>query len=198
MRYLFVALVLAAAATTRADTASVGPKGANSKATGLDGTGIEIGELDIGRSGKNGYDTNDLSDPSNPILRIASNTIPVGVYFGPSGNINSMDGMNSSNIDKHATQVAEIMIGSAGPQVGVAPFADLYSAGFAGLDTDAALVLNRLAKFSGPNIRMRAINISFSREAQEIIEKLDGQEFDTIHRLVGEPSRFKLRCRLGQ
>jgi hypothetical protein len=90
MRYYFVAILLVAS-TAWADTASVGPNGVNSKASGLDGTGIEIGQVENGRSAKNGYDTGDLTDPNNPILRVASNTIPKGVYVGSSGNINAME-----------------------------------------------------------------------------------------------------------
>jgi hypothetical protein len=38
-----------------ADAITIGPDGIDSEATGLDGDGIEIGQLEGGRSGKPGY-----------------------------------------------------------------------------------------------------------------------------------------------
>lgn len=182
MRLLLAATIILFTCNSWADTASVGPNGINSKITSLDGTGIEIGQLEEKRPAKFNYDTDDLVPPFTK--RVASNTSPTKVYFGPSGGINSQDPVNSSNIGIHATEVAQIMVGTAGPQEGVAPFANLYSAGFTGEDVDAAATLDRLVSLSGTNlqgkaIRMRAINLSFTRESEPPVETLDGQEYLT-------------------
>jgi hypothetical protein len=52
-RYVFVLLVATANPVLAAVLDS---DGINSLATGLDGTGVEIGEADLSRSGKYGYD----------------------------------------------------------------------------------------------------------------------------------------------
>ncbi len=74
MRYALLILVLT---TTRAwgSASSVGPNGIDVPA-GFNGTAVLIGEADIGRSGKAGYDAPE---------RAASNTIPTGVYFQNNG-----------------------------------------------------------------------------------------------------------------
>ena len=61
MRYFAILLVLVSRLAF-ADSVASGPKGIDSKATGLDGSttdmdapGIEIGQIEPGRSGKPGY-----------------------------------------------------------------------------------------------------------------------------------------------
>ena len=134
MRYVsFVSILVA----TTAWGANVGPNGVDSAATNLNGTGVLIGQADLGRSGKAGYDSDENS---------ASNTAPAGVYFQ---NDAGMVGPNEFLLDEHATWVAQQMIGT-GPVFGVAPAAQLHSLSLSALDDESqfALGLNRLATLS--------------------------------------------------
>ncbi len=131
MRYVSIILTLLAN-TAWASSLTIGSFGIDSKSTGLDGTGIEIGEVDITRSAKADYD-----DPENS----ASNTIPSQVYYR-TGTVQPND-----RIDVHATTVAGVMIGKTNAGAiyeGVAPNANLHSAAFGGgaTDADAAITLN--------------------------------------------------------
>ena len=138
MRHIAISLVFMSG-TAWASSNSIGPNGINSESTELDGTGIEIGQVEpTGRSAKAGFDDASVS---------ASNTIPTQVYFGT-----AVDSANG-HISAHATGVAGVMIGK--PEVGftlyegVAPNANLHSGAFGGGDdVDAALTLNRIATLS--------------------------------------------------
>lgn len=94
-RLLPFAFVLLSTAV-RGSTESNGPNGIDSIATGLDGTGIPIGQGEVNRSAKFGYDT--MAE------FVASNTIPTGVYRQTDA------GMDDPNPDAflldHATEVA--------------------------------------------------------------------------------------------
>lgn len=131
-----------------ADNNTIGPDGVDSAVTGLTGAGVLVGQVDIGRSGKFGYDSPAKS---------AMGTVPTGVYFRTSGGQDSAD---SSNVTEHATLVAGIMVG----QSSVAPAATLHSAAFGedADDVDTALTLNRVATLSSGTVR--AIDLSFYRE----------------------------------
>src|SRR3972149_912738 len=158
MKSIYVGLILLIAGRAFADSATLGANGIDSEATGLDGTGILIGQAETGRSGKDGYDDGAHS---------ASGTTPTGVYFRTSG---GMDSANSSNITDHATGVAGIMIGDQGAFKGIAPNAVLHSAALGGNadDVDIALTLNRLATLQNGNVR--AININSLRPLQGLEE----------------------------
>lgn len=181
MRYSAILLLLIGRIVL-ADARTVGPDGIDSKATGLDGSttdvdspGIEIGQVEPGRSAKPDYGT-----PPEPA---ASVTKPAGVYFRAAGGMalpNEADG-------DHATQVAGIMIGdptlAGGLFEGVAPKANLHSGAIgegnsddvpASADVNFALTANRIARLSGPGVRVRAINFSATRGLQDFIEHLDG------------------------
>jgi hypothetical protein len=152
-----------------ADDITIGPNGIDSKATGLDGSGIEIGQIEGGRSGKPNYGV-----PPEPS---ASNTDPRQVYFRTS--VANAD----ESEDEHATIVAGVMIGDGavggGVHEGVAPEAYLHSAAVglysgeqlsAAVDVFFGLTADRLARISGPDHidqnhirRMRAINMSAYR-----------------------------------
>jgi len=165
MKYLCMAIMLFASPAF-AYVVTLGPRGIDSQATGLDGTGILIGQAEPGRSAKALYDT----DP----LKVASNTAPTGVYF--------TTGSTSVNndIEDHATAVAGVMIardqsltglpGDYSLWEGVAPNAQLHSASVGGSvsDTFAALTMNRLALLAGGTVR--ATNLSFFRDLQTPIE----------------------------
>ena len=146
--------------------------GLNGSTTDTDAPGIEIGQIEPSRSAKTNYGT-----PPEPA---ASNTKPVAVYL--------RTGIASPNeaTDDHATVVAGVMIGDNSfgqPYEGVAPKANLHSGAFgsgsnddfpADADVNLGLTANRIARLSGPGIRVRAINLSATRALQEPVEMLDG------------------------
>jgi hypothetical protein len=144
---------------TFASSFSISQFGIDSKSTGLDGTGVEIAQVESdARSGKAGYDA--AADS-------ASNTKPAGVYFQGVGGMDPPGG----HIDDHATRVAGVMIGDATAGAmfeGVAPKANLHSSGFSGDFVDATLALNRMATLSGAGIKVKAMNLSFGTEPQEL------------------------------
>lgn len=161
------------ASTALGDFITVSRIGIDSATTGLDGTGIQIGQaegsplgvFEGGRSGKAGYDDAEQS---------ASNTIPTGVYY------QTLSGEITKNfeVSSHATKVAGVMIAKAQPDadlVGVAPNAELHSISVQDNMNDdflTALALNRLALLNSGAIK--AINISGGRELQPFIEQPDG------------------------
>jgi hypothetical protein len=68
VRPISIAIALVLAYSTQASEETIGPKGINSVATGLDGHNSAIGQVEPGRPGKFGYDTaanccNDKIDP---------------------------------------------------------------------------------------------------------------------------------------
>jgi len=173
MRYLSIIIVGCVAATARGDIVSISQFGIDSKATGLDGTGIQIGQAEGqppgfdggGRSGKAGYDD---------AAHSASNTIPAGVYY----QLQNGQALQNFRVGEHTTRVAGVMIGKPQPKgnlEGVAPNAELHSIAVEdnfSNDFMSALALNRLALLNGGAIK--AINISDGRELQPFIEEPDG------------------------
>jgi hypothetical protein len=169
-RYLSLLIgftIVVVAGNAFGDLVTISRFGIDSKVTMLDGTGIQIGMAEGGRSGKFDYDDAERS---------ASNTIPTGVYFQNSG---GMDFPNSFRIDGHATRVAGVMIGKAQDDAtyeGVAPNAELHSIAVQDNmndDSFSALALNRLALLNGGAIK--AINVSSGRELQVPVEQPDGR-----------------------
>ena len=155
---LSLGCLLLATTAASASTETIGENGINSIATGLDGSGIPIGQGETNRAGKPMYDT----DP----MFFASNTIPTGVYReGQSG----MDLPDSDTfLRDHATEVAGVMIGKNAPCascVGVAPNANLHSMAIVDVSDNSrvALALNRLATLEED---VKAINLSFAPQLQ--------------------------------
>jgi hypothetical protein len=162
-----------------ADIATIGSDGIDAIGIGLDGSGIEIGQLESGRSAKPMLDDADL---------VIQNTDPTGVYIRTDS---GTAGANSA-VTPHATLIAQIMIGDVASGVfqGVSPEANLHSAsvGSGGsnpdeltpaVDVDFALTGNRLAKLPGAEVRVRAINVSAGRGLQEPVENNDGSTYIT-------------------
>ncbi len=165
MRYLALAFLFVSS-TAYGASYTVNRNGINSKVTGLDGTGIRIGQTEIGRPGKADKDAFNFS---------AVNTIPEQVYFQlPSSS--GVDFANSLLVADHATGVAGTMI--AGLQFGalhqgVAPKAELHSIGFGGAqDNTLALAHDRIIGVNG--LPMRAINMSWGHRLEPFIEDTDG------------------------
>jgi hypothetical protein len=168
MRYFIVALVSLITTTAFGDLASIGPGGANATGlrnpdgTPLNGAGVFIGQAEVGRSGKDMYDSAGNS---------AAGTKPTGVYLQGS---NTLDGRDSAYVEIHATLAASVMVGTEG----VAHSASLFSAAIAGGDVvDAALTLNHLAVLGGRNVR--TINMSAGFDFQEGVEEPNGGSFLT-------------------
>ncbi len=129
---------------------TIGPNGIDSASTGLDGSGVVIGQGELGRSGKPGFDTAPF---------YASNTIPEAVYYQTSSQV-----FADTAADSHATEVAGVMIGQNIPCatcVGVAPGASLHSLAIIDIEDDynVAITLNRLATLSADP---KAINLSIT------------------------------------
>lgn len=163
------------AAYARASSDSTGPNGIDSIATNLTGFGVPIGQAEPSRAGKPGYDT----DP----MKYASNTIPMSVYRQGVG---GFDFPNGELFPAHPTEVAGVMIAKRFPSgpispcsecVGVAPNAELHSMAMDTVDAvNTALGLNRLATLA---VDVKAINLSFNREAQGPVESVDGNSHFT-------------------
>ena len=165
-RYLGLLAVIVSN-TALASSVTIGPDGINSKATGLDGTGVQIGQGEEKRSGKAMYDDAAHSAP---------NTFPTGVYFSTTTVMDDPNDFGTTSL--HATEVAQVMIGKTNAgnlYEGVAPNAKLHSIGITDLcdDSVSAFALNRLALLNGGNIN--AINLSWGREIQEPVEHMDGR-----------------------
>ncbi len=138
-----VFFVLVLTYSIQASQETIGPKGINSIATGLDGTGVAIGQVEGARPGKFGYDTapNCCNDK----------VVPDGVFA------RDMGAAPNQAIDDHALWVASVMISKqttapAGrsPPVGVAQQANLLSSAFVvepviNLQEDAAIAAQVLA-----------------------------------------------------
>ncbi len=95
-----------------ADNASTGGKGINSQGLGLTGTGINIGQEEIWRSGKPGFDNAGNSHPD---------VVPTAVFLG------SGAAVANSDTSDHAESVAGVMIGTDGVEKSVAKDAHLHS-----------------------------------------------------------------------
>ncbi len=165
MRHCVLLAIVLCPSTALCDFITNGEDGINSLVTGLTGSGVQIGQVELTRSGKAGYDNEDNSVP---------NTIPAGVYFQNSG---GMDSPNSGRIDEHATSVAQIAAAKTTPSAsyaGVAPNSELHSLAVADYENDDtnALALNRLALLNSGAIK--AINLSYYRPLQ-FTESPDGR-----------------------
>ena len=68
---IFCLLISSIAKAALADSASIGPDGIKSKATGLTGSGVAIGQIEPGRPGKPMYDDN---------ARVHQQVVPTQVY----------------------------------------------------------------------------------------------------------------------
>lgn len=178
MRYLLAILFLAAAANAYGSSYTVNEHGIDSLGLGLNGDGIEIGQIEVGRPGRPGYDT-------NPNLYV-TNTIPKLVLEngGPAA-INNL--ITIPYDDFHATQVASVLIGKDDPiplYRGAAPAANLYANTVGNDVVSGALNTERIVTRSGVDdenepIRVRAVNMSFGYGLQPFIEDLDGDSHFT-------------------
>ena len=164
MRCLLVLLILAIATPAWSASYTISDRGIDSEATGLDGTGIPIGQVEDGRSALWGYDSPSLS---------IRNVFPTGIY------VTGMGGMPPANFgvldDEHASLVAGVMIGKEVPtsiHEGVAQNAQLHSIATPGDPLDTPLAMNRIALINGGTVQ--AINLSFVTALQDFIEQPDG------------------------
>jgi subtilisin family serine protease len=114
----------------------------------LTGKKIAIGQVEIGRPGQFGLDKS-VVDPSK--LKLA------GVFFRDG------DAKPNENVDRHASMVAQVMVGREKGGSGVAPDAKLYSTAVGTARTtgqpEECASLQHIARQNGTNIR--AINLSF-------------------------------------
>jgi hypothetical protein len=102
------------------DDHSVGPQGIDARGLtlfgggALDGSGVSIGEVDLERPGKPGFDKAEL---------VNADVKPTQVYFqnGPA------KANDAQQIHVHAERVAGVMIADGGTNKGVAPKANLYA-----------------------------------------------------------------------
>jgi hypothetical protein len=127
------------ASSLRASLSSIGELGIRSQGLGLDGGGILIGYVELGRPGK--------PDKDDPIY-VHEQTVPTQVYAGT-----MVDSANSIFVQgdngRHATAVAGVMIARPvplGSVVGVAPAANLHAGAHTATDdASIALATNRIA-----------------------------------------------------
>jgi hypothetical protein len=180
MRYEFcqvivgVGMLLVATPSLPASEDSLGPNGINSLGLGLDGSGIAIGQVEAGRPGQFGYDTDQVNDK----------VVPAAVY------VQDMDAGENDGTSAHALWVASVMISKqtavdpmtgVSPPIGVAQEANLHSSAFLGMplpttleeqQEDAAITAQHLATL--PGIDIRAINMSFGVELASSTSVYDG------------------------
>ena len=145
-RFVLITVAICFQSNVYSASYTIDEKGINSVVTSLDGSGVLVGQVEGGRSGKWGYDA-----PGNS----ASNLSPLYVSDGEGGPI------NSPRIDTHATAVAAVINADDSKwelYVGVAPGADLYSHGIMRGDFGMELAANAIATSHGGDAR--AINIS--------------------------------------
>ena len=196
VQLITVAVALVLAYSTQASEETIGPKGINSIATGLNGMNSAIGQVETGRAGKHGYDTaaNCCNDKVNPFE----------VYAG----VEEAD--ENEGLSEHALWVASVMISSqdtlgppAGqsPPLGVAPQALLLSAAFfidqttVDLQEDAALAAQALTHLSyATNMSFGVPEVGFqldgtstltsfvdwSSQSQEVLYVVAGNDLDTL------------------
>ncbi|MEM8777483.1 MAG: S8 family serine peptidase [Cyanobacteria bacterium P01_G01_bin.49] len=132
---------------------STGLNGINSRGLGLTGTGIGIGQVEVERPGKPGFDNPAKSHP---------NVKPTEVFLQ---NGKAIKNQNIEGFDPkgHATRVASVMISDhKNTHRGVAPGASLYSSAFVPLgngQAEVALSAQHVAQQRGGDVR--AINFSF-------------------------------------
>lgn len=130
---------------------SVGVNGINAKNLGLTGKGIAIGQVELERPGKPGFD--DFAN-SHPDVN------PTGVFV--------QNGAATANINtsQHAENVAGVMISTDATNTGVAPDAKLYSSAYVtgGTDPryqDALISMQHVALQNSGDVR--AINLSWGK-----------------------------------
>jgi len=160
-----IGLVLAYSIQASEDT--IGPKGINSIATGLNGLGAAIGQVEPGRPGKHGYDTEENC--------CNASVVPFEVYA------RTEEADVNEGITEHALWVASIMIssqntvgqpGGVSPPLGLAPQALLLSSAFledqplVNIQEDAALSAQALVDI------VFATNMSFGLPTEGFL--LDG------------------------
>jgi len=135
------------------DDTSAGVNGINARnlstadgLTTLTGLGIGIGQLELNRAGKPGYDTQ--------ASRFHPHVNPTQVFLGA-----LVDPPNGQT-GNHAVAVAGIMIANGPADKGVAPLASLYSAGDPGSGPPEAVALQNLVLQPG----VRVVNYSSGSE----------------------------------
>jgi hypothetical protein len=154
-----VALSLVFDYSIRASEDSMGPNGINSIITGLNGMGVPIGQLDVDRPGKSGYDT---------AANCCNNQVVPEAVFVRELQAGVNEGLESDLVNNnHALWIASVMIskqteGGMSPPIGVAQEADLYSSAFGLrlgiLQEDAAIGAQLLAGLTWavrPRVRKR-------------------------------------------
>jgi subtilisin family serine protease len=150
MRILIILFVVGGVGLAKADSTSIGPRGINATATGLDGTSTLIGQVELKRPRKPGRDSaQNVHNQINPFQVYAGTSVD---NVGDSQYTTGDDGI-------HALQVAGVMIATVGADdiTGVAPGAQLHAGAMLQNDDVAfAIAANRIARISG----MRAINVS--------------------------------------
>jgi subtilisin family serine protease len=159
-------IVLLLADSVRSDATSVDFLGINAVATGLNGFGTVIGQIEFARPGKPGFDAPQyVHDQVNPTQVYASTNTDFA---------NSPFVMHDIDRDPdHALSVAGVMIGSGGALRGVAPMASLHAGAInSHTDESFAFVGNRIARL----LEMRAINVSVGRNLGEF-ETADGNSY---------------------
>ena len=148
VRLTFAGLLLLWGSSALALPISVGVNGINAKGLGLTGAGIGIGQVEVGRPGKPGFDNAANSHP---------NVNPAGVFLRDGAAI------ANANTDNHAEQVAGVMISTHGVNKGVAPGASLFSSAYnvpvLPGQPEASLSAQHVALQNNGDVR--AINFSF-------------------------------------
>lgn len=123
-KYPTVLIVLSFTATAIASVDTNGPNGINSAGLSLTGSGISIGQLELQRLGKFGFD-----DGSHPNF----GTVPEAVFIeygqvAPTANEND-EIIDPVSMTAHATRVASVMISTDPVAPGVAMEVDLFASG---------------------------------------------------------------------
>lgn len=176
-RSIIVAMILTELAS--ASTDSIGLDGIDSAALPLNGSGIGIGMLELGRAGKPGFDTE--------AAKLNNSIEPAQVFVGDNSIFAPMP--NDGFVDEHAELVAGVMISTDNTDhdndpdlpIGVSNGAQLYSTTFnpnlmVSSQTRAAVGANHLATLGAADIR--AINMSFGDSLESGVE-LDGNSHFT-------------------
>lgn len=130
----------------------------------LQGRKIAIGQVEIGRPGKFGFDKAVSWNPAMSTLRVFYRNKPA---------------QSNANVDNHAAMVAAVMVSQDKLLGGVAPGAKLYSAAVGSLkrggQAEECLTSQHIALQNGGDVR--AINFSFGESLQRDVRdnaKLDG------------------------
>lgn len=147
-----------------ADNRTLVSSGINSDITGLDGSGVKIGQFELDRTPDPNFDTNENL--------YHTQVHPSAIYYG------GVTETVVNRTDAHPLGVASILIGTDDPDfrvAGVAPAALLHSAGYSPIPShhdELGLALSRLADINNVN----TINISHLLEVQ-FPESVDGNNF---------------------